>query len=464
MIFNSLTFLIFWFFFTLFLLFAKSKNTKYWLISSFSLLFYGYWKYEYTILILISGLIDFYCAHKIYQTPKYKNFFLYLSVTTNLGILFSFKYIKFFINTLNEIFKLIDIDIFIEKNLSTGYFSILPIGISFYTFQSLSYTIDTYRGQLRPTTNFLKFFSYLSMFPQLVAGPIVRARDILDQLKMAKLQKGDELYYSIKLIIYGFFKKTVIADGIASYVNIAFVTPQHNDSCLYWWSVATAFAIQIYCDFSGYSDIARGLARMYGIHFPLNFNHPYTATSFKDFWNRWHISLSTWFRDYVYIPLGGGKKNRFRSNINMWITMLISGIWHGANYTFIIWGCLHAIFLTLEREAKHIHLTIPKPIKRIIVLGCVLVAWIYFRSENLTQANFIVKKMLSFKGNQITIDNNFLTILIVMFSRELYISLNINKTKIRSKLNRIEPIWLGVMASMCIFLRGDGNTFIYFQF
>jgi alginate O-acetyltransferase complex protein AlgI len=304
------------------------------------------------------------------------------------------------------------------------------------------------------------------MFPQLVAGPIVRARDILDQMGSLKLQKGDELYFAIKLIIYGFFKKMVIADGLAKYVNVAFVRPEFPESSLYWWSVAISFAIQIYCDFSGYSDIARGLARMYGIHFPLNFNHPYTATSFRDFWGRWHISLSTWFRDYVYIPLGGSRKGRLRSHINMWITMIVSGVWHGANYTFVIWGALHALFLTVEREfeLKVQRKVFPELLKRVFIIGCVLISWVYFRSDNITQANSIVLKMLSFKGASVSLGNTISILFVVFMGREIYVGARLNISKFRKKVHIFEPVWVGIMAILAFFLRGDGDTFIYFQF
>jgi len=454
MTFNSLPFILFWIIFTIFFIKDWKPNLKYLLISIFSLFFYGFWKWEYIFIIILSGFIDYFCGKRIYKSSN-KKIWLYISLISNLGILFLFKYFSFFIQILN------DLGITLNSSIETGYFSILPIGISFYTFQSMSYTIDIYRGELKPTRNFLKFFSYLSLFPQLVAGPIVRARDILSQMSVMKLQSGDELYYGLKLIIYGFFKKMVIADGLAKYVNIAFVRPEYPDSSLYWWSVAISFSIQIYCDFSGYSDIARGLARMYGIHFPLNFNHPYIATSFKDFWGRWHISLSTWFRDYVYIPLGGSKKGKVRSHLNMWITMIISGIWHGGNYTFIIWGTLHALFLSIEREIK---LSPPIFVKRIIVLMGVIVSWVYFRAPSFNDANLIVYKMFSFSGSKVSLGNSISFLFLVFIFREIYIGKKLYESKMRKTIFKLEPIWLGVMIILSIYLRGDGDTFIYFQF
>lgn len=458
MVFNSLAFIVFILFFIIFFYRERSENVKYLIISTFSLLFYAYWKWEYTFLIILSGLIDFVCGAQIYKS-KHKKKWLYVSLITNLGILFSFKYFNFFIVFLR------DIGMNVSLSSSSGYWSVLPIGISFYTFQSMSYTIDIYRGHLRPTNNFLKFFSYLSMFPQLVAGPIVRARDVLDQLKYSKLQKGDELYYSLKLIVYGMFKKTVIADGVAKYVNVAFARPEYPESSLYWWSAAICFGIQIYCDFSGYSDIARGLARMFGIHFPLNFNHPYTAISFKDFWSRWHISLSTWFRDYVYIPLGGSRGGRIKSDFNMWMTMFISGLWHGANYTFLVWGAIHSFCLSLERVIiKDFGVKVPTILHRIFVLAMVSIAWVYFRAENVQQANNIVLSMLSFSGLNISMGNTLFLIVLILIGREVYVAKELQRGRFREKLNRYEPVWVGLMAAITIYFRGEGDTFIYFQF
>lgn len=455
MIFNSVSFLIFWLVFSVFFFKDWKEKNKYILISAFSLFFYGFWKWEFVFLIILSALIDYFCGAKIYKS-SFKKSWLLISVLANLGVLFSFKYFSFFISFLNDLGFNLSIDI------SNSFFGVLPVGISFYTFQSMSYTIDIYKGDLKPTRSFLKFFSYLSMFPQLVAGPIVRASDILNQMGNVKLQRGQELYFALKLIIYGFFKKTVIADGVAKYVNIAFVRPEYPDSSLYWWSVGICFSIQIYCDFSGYSDIARGLARMYGINFPLNFNHPYIATSFKDFWGRWHISLSSWFRDYVYIPLGGSREGRFKGHLNMWATMLISGLWHGASYTFIVWGALHALYLTVERELYFQKL--PAFIRRIIVLKMVIIAWIYFRAEDISSANNIVLKMMSYTGSEVSLGNTISILIVIFLFRELYIAMNFKKSILRDKVHQFEPVWVGILAALSIFCRGEGDTFIYFQF
>lgn len=215
---------------------------------------------------------------------------------------------------------------------------LLPVGISFFTFQSMSYTIDVYRRRLKPTSNFLHFMAYLALFPQLVAGPIVRACDLLPALELWHPPSAAVRWANLRLIAIGFFKKMVIADNLAPLVDQAFESPVLQGAWAYWWVVSIMFAAQIYCDFSGYTDIARGLGGLMGYEFPENFNHPYAAIGFRDFWSRWHISLSTWFRDYVYVPLGGSRHGAVRGYVNMWITMLLSGIWHGAGWTFIVWG------------------------------------------------------------------------------------------------------------------------------
>ena len=214
----------------------------------------------------------------------------------------------------------------------------------------MSYTIDVYREEIRPTRNIFQFFAFLSFFPHLVAGPIVRASFLMPQLENWRAPSVESRWTGLRLIIGGYFKKNFVADTLAGVVNEAFSSNVTAHSGLYWWTVMTAFALQIYCDFSGYSDIARGVARWIGYEFPINFDHPYTARRLSEFWRRWHISLSAWFRDYVYFPLGGSRKGEWLMYRNIWITMLLSGVWHGASWNFAIWGALHAAFLSIEKE------------------------------------------------------------------------------------------------------------------
>lgn len=457
--FNSLIFIIFILIFSIISIFIKKDNSKYLFISIASLIFYGYWDWTYIFLILISGLIDFICGQLIYQHESKRKYYLVISILSNLSLLFVFKYFEFFVQTINQMMTVFSIDSQINFK-KTGYFAVLPVGISFYTFQSMSYTLDIYRRELKPTRNFLKFFSYLSFFPQLVAGPIVRAQEILNQMNHLNLQRNKELFVGIRLITLGFFKKVVIADNLASYVNAGFANPSYPDSSLYWWTVMICFAIQIYCDFSGYSDIAIGIAKSFGINFPRNFNHPYTATSFKDFWGRWHISLSTWFRDYVYIPLGGSRVSVFRSHVNMWITMCLSGLWHGANFTFIVWGALHSLFLSIER-LKFYKIDKVKVLNKVFMLIGVLTAWVYFRAVDITQANNIVYKMFAFSGSQVSTGNSLAMIVLAFLIIEYLYK---NEIFSKSKLQQFEPYFLGLLMALSIYCRGDGDTFIYFQF
>ena len=307
MLFNSLVFLVFAaLFFGLWPLIKPRRNFRYLFLVTCSFVFYGWWDWRFLFLIIASGLLDFFSGMGMVAHPKAKKFYLALSIMGNIGSLMVFKYSGFFADNLSALLSLLGLDLELRAGIPS-FVLILPVGISFYTFQSMSYTIDVYKNQLKPTRNVLHFFAYLSLFPQLVAGPIIRAADLLPQLAENRSTTEQQRWEGLHLIVHGFVKKVFIADNLAYFVTEAFTNPIHSESYLFWWVIMTAFAFQIYCDFSGYSDIARGLAKWMGYDFMVNFNHPYIATSLREFWSRWHISLSTWFRDYVYIPLGGSK-------------------------------------------------------------------------------------------------------------------------------------------------------------
>ena len=395
-----------------------------------SFFFYGWWDWRFLSLILISGCIDYFAALGIARFPGRKKFLLGLSILGNLGSLSLFKYSGFIAENIDRIFGLTGS--FSLAGSIPEFFLITPVGISFYTFQSMSYTFDVYREKLNPTKNFIQFFAYLSMFPQLVAGPIVRAQSMLPQLLTVKPVTNDLKWNGFRLIVRGFFKKMVIADNLAPLVVAAFSAPEINNSTMFWWGVMIAFAFQIYCDFAGYSDIARGLAIWMGFDFPDNFNHPYISTSIREFWERWHISLSTWFRDYLYIPLGGNRKGEIRSYINLWITMLVSGLWHGAAWTFVVWGAVHAFFASFERFTKWPQKLGQSAIAKLsawmFVTFQVLVAWVFFRAENINQAFEILKVMFSFKG-EFSFDwgLNATIFISIMILREILAAFNIDK-------------------------------------
>lgn len=445
-------------------------NFRLMFILSASLFFYGWWNWYFIFLLLFTGLVDFIGALAIRKWPSRKILFLVLSMATNLGVLVFYKYALFFISIWFDITGNNSADV--SEGLAEKVF--IPIGLSFYTFQSMSYTIDVFRGRMEPTKNPFLFFSFISFFPHLVAGPIVRAREILPQLKRVHFTNEIERYNAVKLIVIGFFKKTVLADNLATFVNEAFKADSVVGGSTYWWLAMLAFTFQIYFDFSGYSDIARGIAKCMGIHFRMNFNHPYGATSFRDFWNKWHISLSYWFRDYVYIGLGGNQKGALRGHLNMWATMLLSGLWHGANYTYVVWGALHAFFLSLERIfgfhrfAKQSFFK--KAISIFIVFNCCLIAWVFFRSKDLSQANAIINQLFSFNslpgGNSSDAYKNvFIFLSIAIFAEVVWVFGFRFKHVIQQKIYvYLEVFYLAVLINSCLFFRGPGEQFIYFQF
>ena len=467
MLFNSLIFVAFTIvFFLVFKLIGKNiKGRLIWLTAA-SFFFYGWWDWRFLSLILISGLIDYVAALAIEQNPGRKKLWLILSVAGNLGSLSLFKYSGFIAENIDKMLGLTG-SLSFAANIP-HFFLITPVGISFYTFQSMSYTFDVYKGKLKPTRNIMQFFAYLSMFPQLVAGPIVRAETMLPQLLQVTPVARDEKWDGYRLIVKGYFKKMVIADNLAPLVVAAFSAPDLNQSSFFWWGTIIAFAFQIYCDFAGYSDIARGLALWMGYDFPDNFNHPYISRSIREFWERWHISLSTWFRDYLYIPLGGNRKGKIRSYINLWITFLLSGLWHGAAWTFVVWGAVHSFFMSVERFTHWPERLGKSMIARFIawffVSVQVLVAWVFFRAETINQALDILKIMFSFKGPLQFgwgLDISIFILLIIL--RELSVALGFDN-KLKDKHPVIEMLFYALLIAAIVFFRGEGSQFIYFQF
>ncbi len=309
-----------------------------------SYVFYGAWNWRFLSLILISTALDYVCGMRVYRAerPARRKLFLFLSVFGNLSILGFFKYFNFFAEGLTELLNSFG---FVVRPYLTDI--VLPIGISFYTFQTLSYTIDIYRGKLKPTRNVVDFALFVAFFPQLVAGPIERARNLLPQISSRRTLKADWFYEGCYLIFWGLFQKMVVADNLAKLVDPIFGRLEYTAGEVLL--VMYAFSFQILCDFAGYSNIARGVARLLGFEIMVNFRLPYFATNPQDFWRRWHISLSSWLRDYVYIPLGGGRKNGITTCRNLLVTMLLGGLWHGAAWTFVFWGVYHAILLMAYR-------------------------------------------------------------------------------------------------------------------
>lgn len=402
MLFNSLEFL---FFFPIVIATYFLLNPKFrWvLLLLASYYFYMCWDYRYIVLIIFSTTVDYFSGIAIYKNKKksIKKTFLLLSLFSNLGLLFFFKYFTFFASNIN--YTLEAFNVFTNVPL---YSFLLPVGISFYTFQTLSYTIDIYRGKQKPEYHIGRFALFVSFFPQLVAGPIERSINLLPQFKEAFSFDYIRIRDGLILMCWGFFKKVVIADRLAEYVNEVYNNPEIYGG-LQSIIATIFFSFQIYCDFSGYSDIAIGTALIMGYRLITNFRRPYLAPSIRDFWQRWHISLSTWFRDYVYIPLGGNRVAKWRWQLNLFITFTVSGLWHGAEWTFVIWGALHGFYLTFaiwtskwQQLFNHStglskNLSLLRIGQAITTFLLVYFAWIFFRANNTNEAFMIINNMIN---------------------------------------------------------------------
>ena len=341
MLFNSKEFLIFLAIVFVLYWIISNKNLKIQnsLILVSSYVFYGWWDYRFLSLIILSTFVDYFIGLKIFnQKIKSQKFYLWISVIFNLSILGFFKYFNFFIESFFDLLYGFGYEIKSKWSLNI----ILPLGISFYTFQTMSYVIDVYKKKLEPTKDFISFACYVTFFPQLVAGPIERATNLLPQILSKRKFSIEQFYQGLRLILFGLFKKVVIADSLAPLVDLIFADYQNYGGGTLFLG-AIYFAFQIYCDFSGYSDIAIGTSKLFGFEIMSNFKFPYFSRNIGEFWRKWHISLSSWFRDYLYIPIGGSKAGKMKSIRNIIVIFLVSGFWHGANWTFLFWGLFHSI-------------------------------------------------------------------------------------------------------------------------
>ena len=471
MIFNSAIFLVFIaVFFCFWPLLRRRDNSRWIYLTAASFLFYGWWDWRFLFLLIASGLIDYFAALAMEANPARKKWCLYASLAGNLGSLFIFKYSGFAAQGIDKALGLAGMHLHLYERIPP-FALILPVGISFYTFQSLNYIIDVYKSELKATRNIFHFFAYLSLFPHLVAGPILRAKEMIPQMKQVHVPDEEELWDGLKLIASGYFRKMVIADNLAPFVNEAF-SGQFHASALHWWMASVFFAFQIYYDFSGYSNIAIGLLKWLGYNVPQNFNHPYAATSLREFWQRWHISLSTWFRDYVYIPLGGSRSEGWHGpNVNMWMTMLLSGLWHGAALKYVVWGGLHAGFLHLERATGW-----PAKLKRLrgghaLALGVtmlqVLVAWVFFRANTFHHGFAILKCMAGIgctEASHLKARQLVLLGLAVLPELSFPFTFRVKEWMPQQayRYGAVAMVILGLVTS--VYLRGPGAQFIYFQF
>ncbi|MFH0812247.1 MAG: MBOAT family O-acyltransferase [Pseudomonadota bacterium] len=400
MLFNTLQFLFFFaIVYTLYLFLSHKWQNRILLVASY--VFYGAWDWRFLFLILISTLLDYICGLKIHEAKERnrKRIFLFFSVFGNLSILGFFKYYNFFVSNLEALLS------YFGLPLQPQFLNIiLPVGISFYTFQTMSYTIDVYRGTIKPTKQFFDFALFVAFFPQLVAGPIERAGHLLPQILSPRKINVNTFYEGCHLIFWGLFQKVFIADNLAKIVDPVFAAPPPYDG-IEVLCASYAFAFQIFCDFAGYSNIARGLGKCMGFDIMINFNLPYFAPNPREFWRRWHISLSSWFRDYLYIPLGGNKGGAFKTYRNVAITMLLGGLWHGASWKFVVWGAYHGVLLIMHRLLTplfdKVSLTKSASIKQlwflikvIVFFHLICLGWLLFRAHSITQVGYLLQGLL----------------------------------------------------------------------
>ena len=398
MLFNSLHFLVF-FPVVVGLYFGLPPRWRVWLLLLASYYFYMSWRAAYALLLLATTLIDYYSGYRMSQllTKQARRPYLYLSLISNLGTLFVFKYFNFFRDATLQLAGALHL----PHAAWPAFGLLLPVGVSFYTFQSVGYIIDVYQGRLEAERNFGRFALFVAFFPQLVAGPIERGGHMLPQYRQAHEFDYQRVVSGLRLMAWGLFKKVVVADRLALFVNPIFNNPRQHPEGPLLVLATLAFTFQIYGDFSGYTDMARGAARVLGFDFNLNFRQPYLSASVPEFWRRWHISLSSWFRDYVYIPLGGSRVAPARAYANLLAVFLISGLWNGANWTFLVWGGLHGLYLVASTWAKPLrdrlaqftglaaHAQVRHGLGVLVTFGLVTYAWIFFRANSLGDALFI---------------------------------------------------------------------------
>ena len=458
MLFHTWTFVLFFLvFYPVYLLVKGTRLKLPWLLAA-SYVFYGWWNPLYLLLILWATAVD-YLAVVGMARGRSKTPWLWLSIVNNLGLLGFFKYGGFVTDNLNALLAWIEVPYEIP---APGF--LLPVGISFYVFQSMSYTIDSYRGNVEREPSFLRYATFVSLFPQLVAGPIERAKNLLPQLHATPAISRQDVADGLSLFVVGLFKKVALADYLAMYVDTVYAVPENYQSPALLLATF-AFGWQIYFDFSGYTDMARGIGRMMGLRLMLNFNNPYLATGLGDFWRRWHISLSTWFRDYVYIPLGGSRKGELATYRNLCLTMLISGLWHGAAWTFVAWGALHAAGYAATRgleRSPFYREQVPRFAKQLATFCFVTFAWIFFRAETFHDAWAVVTGIFQF-----TWADPACPLLMLALILSVWLYQYVYESKARWVLEPA-PVRAALVVAMllyvALFAASGEQPFIYFQF
>lgn len=444
--------------------FRRTPIRNAWLLLA-SYYFYAYWDYRFCGLLVVSTVVDYFTASAMARSESNasRRLLLIISLIVNLGVLGFFKYFNFFIDSANAMLQPIGWN---TSNLQL----VLPVGISFYTFQTMSYTIDVYRKKLAPVERFLDFALYVAFFPQLVAGPIVRARELLPQLTTTPHWSTRRFYGGFQQLLRGAVKKVLLADRLGEAVDVVFAGPDLYHGVTVWLALL-AYAGQIYCDFSGYSDMAIGAAKMLGYRFPKNFRHPYLATSISDFWHRWHMTLSRWLRDYLYISLGGNRSGEWKTYRNLMITMVLGGLWHGAAWTFVLWGVLHGAALSLERwclpetiDTKTTSL-IGKTAGWVWTMTIVLAGWILFRSQGISDAADFAMGLVTFDRGILWLPPLPIAVILCVVCQHAAW-----KTRLRLAMRLPIAAWYSPIAttvmiwSLWLYMPRDFRPFVYFQF
>ena len=474
MLFNSLDFAVFLPIVFVLYWFVTSHNLKLQnaLIVAAGYVFYGWWDWRFLGLIVFSTFLDYNIGLRLAKEERdsHRKRLLWTSIFINLGVLGFFKYSNFFLDNFVAAFSLFGQDFNIERlNI------ILPVGISFYTFQTLSYTIDVYRKNLEPTSDFITFSAFVCFFPQLVAGPIERAGNLLPQLGKRRIFGDVSFREGIVQIGLGFFRKVFIADNIAQYVDVVFAVPEMHGSLTLVFGVVL-YAFQIYFDFAGYSDIAIGVAKTFGFSFHQNFNLPYFSRSITEFWRRWHMSLSFWLRDYLYISIGGNRRGVVKQYRNLMITMLLGGLWHGSSWNFVIWGGIHGLVLALEKSffrssSQHSRHWVSKILSRAYSFSVVCIAWVFFRAPSFDSAISVFQGIFNrrheafFTGPKEQLFIIVFGVLVGLIVDAFLFSRRISIEQLGGRMSRLSIVLL-----LCVFIQlmllgySTSESFIYFQF
>ena len=479
-LFNSLTFIVF-FVIVLGLHYAplawRVKKTNL-LIASY--LFYAAWNPPFVILLWISTVVDWFVAKRMYGEERQgrRRMLLWVSIVVNLGMLSYFKYGGFVLENFQALLATMGVDY--QPLGQDGWSIVLPVGISFYTFQTMAYSLDVYLKRAKPADSMLDFALFVTFFPQLVAGPIVRPTQLIPQFKIPRVASWSQLKWGLTLIILGLFNKVVIADGLLADISDSVFGAEDMLHPLDAWLGTLAFSGQIFCDFAGYSTIAIGVALCLGFSLPDNFRYPYAAIGFSDFWRRWHISLSSWLRDYLYIPLGGNRKGRTRTYINLMLTMLLGGLWHGAAWTFVVWGGLHGLYLAVERFLRNRVAGTSfwqrwgrrwgtRLLLALVTYFLINITWVFFRAQDFSTAWRLVDTMLTFNldGTRTLWFHDIVVVTVVI--GVMLVCHWLMRHRSLSEVAAATPRWLlGIVLGAMLFAitttQGGSNAFIYFQF